>query len=67
MKGGWVGKNVPIVFVWLKPNYKSMWGVDEFKQTKIDVKMLFFYNFCYICLCNAILMACDSWKVLLTK
>ncbi len=36
--------------------------VDELKQAKIDVKSQIFYNSCYICLCGAILMACESWK-----
>jgi hypothetical protein len=38
-------------------------GMDELKWAKIDVKMLFLCNFCYICLCGATLMACESWKV----
>jgi hypothetical protein len=39
--------------------------VDELKQAKIDVKSQKNYNSCYICLCGAILMACESWKVVL--
>ncbi len=36
---------------------------NELKWVKIDVKKLIFCNSCYICLCGAILMACESWKV----
>jgi hypothetical protein len=42
-------------------------GANEFKQAKINVKTSFFCNSCYICLCGAALMACESWKVVLIE
>ncbi len=34
-------------------------------EPKLMSKCQLFYNSYYICLCDAILMACESWKVVL--
>jgi hypothetical protein len=41
-----------IIWVWVTSN-----------KPKLMSKCQLFYNSCYICLCVAILMACESWKV----
>jgi hypothetical protein len=38
-------------------------GADELKRVKVNVKTSIFL--CYICLCGATLMACESWKLCL--
>jgi len=42
-------------------------GADELKRAKIDVKTSIFYNSSYICLCDATLMACELWKIVLIE
>jgi hypothetical protein len=41
----------------------SFWVQMSSNEPKLLSKCQFFCNSCYICLCVAILMACESWKV----
>ncbi len=43
-----------IIWMWMSSN-----------EPKLMSKCQLFYNSYYICLCGAILMACESWKVVL--
>jgi len=51
--GYWVGL---VTKVWMSSN-----------EPKLMSKRKFFYNSCYICLCGAILMACELWKIMLIE
>ncbi len=50
---------------WLNDDKGSCtWMQMSSNESKLMSKTQFFCNSCYICLCGATLMACESWKVM---
>jgi hypothetical protein len=45
----------------------SFWVGMNSNELKLMSKHQLFCNFCYICLCGATLMACESWKVMVVE
>jgi hypothetical protein len=49
----------------MKTNH--VWVRMSSNEPKLMSKHQFFCNFCYICLCDATLMACESWKIVIIE
>jgi hypothetical protein len=70
----WLGKYIQVnvkkskndnecdLFLWLFHGVKV-----SSNEPKLMSQNQLFCNSCYICLCGAFLMACESWKVVLSE
>jgi hypothetical protein len=57
-----------VVQNWIWKKNLTYFGVRmSSNKAKLMLKHQLFCNSCYICLCGAILIACESWKVVLIE